>query len=113
LRFVPNDKLGEAEELAREALRIVTLVYGLEHLEVGVCSDLLARILQEQNKLGDETRLLYERSLSLTIRNDGPDVLNTGIINMNIGGFYFKLGLIDLVAKSKRTHLLKGRYRYA
>jgi hypothetical protein len=112
IKFTLNDKLLKAEQLAREGLRIVILLHGKEHPETGFFSDLLARILQEQNKLGDETRMLYERGLSLSIGYDGKDELNTGISYMNIGGFFFKLGLIDCIADDKRAHLLKGTYTY-
>jgi hypothetical protein len=44
-----------AEELARESLRIRTLIYGSNHQNVGQCSILLALILRAQGKLGDET----------------------------------------------------------
>jgi hypothetical protein len=40
----------------------------------------LARFLSGQGQLGDETRGLYERSLAIYIRNDGP---NTATENYN------------------------------
>jgi hypothetical protein len=48
--------LIKAEELARESLRIRTLIYGTEPHEVGNCCDLLARILEAQGNSKEETR---------------------------------------------------------
>jgi hypothetical protein len=97
-----NGDLIKAEELARESLRIRTLVYGNNHNNdyFSVSCDLLAGILSAQGKFGDETRGLYERSLAITIRNQGPDGLHTAIGNFNIGAFYH-LANIQLTDDSK------------
>jgi hypothetical protein len=67
--------LKKVEELAREALRIRTVIYGNIHVEIGVSYELLAKILHAQGELGDVTRELYEHSLSLFILNMGSDSL--------------------------------------
>jgi hypothetical protein len=54
-----SSTLLQAEELARESFRIRTLIFCSDHHFTGCCCDLLARILQVQKKLGDETRSLY------------------------------------------------------
>jgi hypothetical protein len=63
--------LMKAEELARESLRIVSLLNDNNHHSIGKACGLLANILQGQ--LGDETRGLCERYLAISIRYGGPD----------------------------------------
>ena len=67
----------KAEELARESLRIRSLINDCNHHRVGRTCNFLASILMAQGQLGDETRGLYERFLSISIRNEGPDGPNT------------------------------------
>jgi hypothetical protein len=88
-----NRDLIKAEELARESLRIRTLISGSLFVAVEMSSNLLAHILEAQGKLGDETRGLYERCLAISIRNQGPDGSNTAIANHNLGLFYSSLAV--------------------
>jgi hypothetical protein len=83
--------LIKVEELARESLRIRSTIYGSNDFRVGNSRNLLTLILATQDKLGDERRGLFERSLAISIRSEGPDGFNTAIGNCNIGGFYHKL----------------------
>jgi tetratricopeptide (TPR) repeat protein len=76
--YQQDGDLLKAEELARESLRI------------NPCN-LLASILSGQGKLGDETRGLYERSLSTFIRSFGPEGPNTAAANNNLDLFYHQL----------------------
>lgn len=96
----------KAEELAREALRIRTIIYGSDHHSVGMSSDLLAGILQAQCKLGDETRDLFQRTLAIFLRNDIPDGTNTATGNFNIGRFYHQVAEMQSSLDSKQRHLL-------
>jgi tetratricopeptide (TPR) repeat protein len=97
--------LIKAEELARESLRIRTLIYDSNYSIIDLNCGLLARILGAQGKLGDETRGLYERSLAISIRNAGPDGENVANKNYNIGSFYEKLATKQSTVDAVRTHL--------
>jgi tetratricopeptide (TPR) repeat protein len=57
--------LIKAEGLAREAIRIKDKLYGAHDSSGAVSYFLLAKILQKQGKLGDETKELFERSLAI------------------------------------------------
>jgi hypothetical protein len=100
-----KEDLIKAEELARESLRIRTLIYDSNHSRVDFSCNLLARILDAQGKLGDETRGLYDRSLAISIKNAGPDGLNVATGNYNIGLFYEKLAVEQSTVDAMRTHL--------
>jgi tetratricopeptide (TPR) repeat protein len=80
--------LAKAEEYAREALNIRTKIHGSNDNCVGRSCDLLAEILRDEGKLGDETMVLYKRSIAILKRIEGPDGLNVAAGNMNIGRFY-------------------------
>jgi tetratricopeptide (TPR) repeat protein len=97
--------LIKAEELARESLRIRTLIYDSNHSTVDLSCGLLASILSVQGKLGDETRGLYERSLAISIRNEGPDGFNAATGNYNIGEYYQELAIKQSTVDAMRTHL--------
>jgi hypothetical protein len=105
--------LIKAEELAIESLRIRTLVYGNNHIDIDMCCDLLAGILWSRGKFGDETRGLYERYLTISIRNEGPDGLNTATGNFNIGGFYYHLANKQPTVDSKQKQLLLAKFHFA
>jgi hypothetical protein len=64
---VQKGDLLKAEELGRKSLRIRTLIFGDNDHTVGMCCNLIACILQARNKLGDDTRAFYERSLAICI----------------------------------------------
>jgi tetratricopeptide (TPR) repeat protein len=102
-------ELIEAEELARESLRIRTLIHDVN---VGLSCNLLAGILQARGKFGDETRGLFEHYLVLSIRNEGPDGHNTAIGNLNIGLLYQQVASIQLTDDSKRTQLLLAKSHF-
>jgi tetratricopeptide (TPR) repeat protein len=86
--------LLKAEKLAREALRIISLVHNSDDQRIGSNCNLLSRILQSQGKFEDETKELFERSLAIDIRNEGPDGSNTAISNLDIGNYYYKYASI-------------------
>lgn len=90
-----NGDLTKAEVLAREVLRIRTLIYFEDHHSVGVSCNLLARALHSQKNYGDETMGLYKRSLAIDIKHDGPDASNTAKSNSSLGQFYQELARRD------------------
>lgn len=98
--------LLKAEKLARDALRIRTVLYGSDHHSVGLCCDMLSGILLSQEKLGDETRVLFRRFLDISIINDGRDGLNTAIANTNNGEFYRRLAGIKTTDDAEAQLLL-------
>jgi hypothetical protein len=83
--------LVKAEEIARESLRITSVINGSNDQIVGSRCNLLANILRTQGKLGDETRRMYERFLAISIRNSGPNGSNTAIGNYYLGLFHYHL----------------------
>jgi tetratricopeptide (TPR) repeat protein len=104
--------LIKAEKLARESLRIRTLIFDSNDQTVDVSCDLLARILSAQGKLGDETRGLYERSLAISIRNEGPDGLNAATGSYNIGLFYHQLAAKQSTADATQTYLILAKSHF-
>jgi tetratricopeptide (TPR) repeat protein len=110
--FKQNGDLIKAEELARESLRIRILINDRSNNRVELSCNLLARILSEQGNLGDETRGLYERSLAISIRKEGPDGLNAASGNFNIGLFYEQLASKQSTADAMRTHLPIAKSHY-
>lgn len=83
VRYQNNGDMIKAEKIAREVMRIKH-----DHGLLGDSGILLARILQTQGKLGNETTELYERSLVIFVRHGGVDGLNTATGNTSIGDFY-------------------------
>jgi tetratricopeptide (TPR) repeat protein len=109
LADVINQQLGDlvkAEELARESLRILSLINDINHYRVGRTCNLLANILRMQGQLGDETRGLYEHYLANSIQNGGPDGLTTASGNFNLGLVYHQRANIENSIDSKQTQLL-------
>jgi hypothetical protein len=104
--------LMKAEELARESLRIRTLIHDSNYNTVDLSCNLLARILSAQGKLGDETRRLYERSLAICIRNKGPDGLNAANGNFYIGDLHNKLARNQSTLSAMRIHLLLAKFHF-
>jgi tetratricopeptide (TPR) repeat protein len=98
--------LIKAEMLARESLRIRTLISNSNDQNSII---LLAVILEHRGELGDETKGLYEQYLALSIRNHGPDGLNAAIGNNNFGAFYYRLAKIQPTVDAKRTQLLLSK----
>jgi hypothetical protein len=70
---------------------------------------LLAKTMMIQGKLGDETRELFERSLAIFIRNEGPDGMNGAAVNIEICQFYYKLAMTQSIVSIKRTQLLLAK----
>jgi tetratricopeptide (TPR) repeat protein len=100
--------LIKAEELARESLRITSLVKETNFEGERACS-LLANILRGQGQLGDETRGLYERSLSISIRNEGPDGSNAAAGNYCLGLYYCQLAEVQTTVDLKQKQLLLAK----
>jgi hypothetical protein len=107
-----NGDLIKAEGIARESLRIKNLIYDSNHCTVDLSCNLLARILSAQGKFGDETRGLYERSLAISIRNEGPDGLNVAIGNYSTSKFNERLVVKQSTFDAKRSHLLLAKSRF-
>jgi tetratricopeptide (TPR) repeat protein len=91
--FLQNGNLVRAEKLSREALRIRERLDGPLNHKVGISSILLARILQKQNNLGDETKTLFERALLIFRKNGEPANVIFGI--GYIGSFHCSLAKIQ------------------
>jgi tetratricopeptide (TPR) repeat protein len=103
-----NGDLIKAENLAREALRIRTRMHGSTYNSIGASCDLLANILMQQGKFGDETKTLFERSLALHIRHEGPDGTNTALGNISLGKFHYSAAMQPKVT-AKRAQLLLAK----
>jgi tetratricopeptide (TPR) repeat protein len=103
--FEQKGDLIKAEKLVRESLRIRVLIHGKDHFHTGHSTGLLANLLQCQDKLGDETKELHERSLAIDIRNGGPESYNTAVRNGKLGDFHQLLGNKQLGYESKNEHL--------
>jgi tetratricopeptide (TPR) repeat protein len=101
--------LIKAEELARESLRITSLLNDSNHYSVGRVCCLLASILDKQGQLGNETRGLYERFLANSIRNLGPDDPETASGNFNLGLFHCQLVKVQTTVDSKQKKLLLAK----
>jgi tetratricopeptide (TPR) repeat protein len=95
--------LFKAEGLARESLRISTQLYCSHGL--GLSCLLLARLLTKQKKFGDETKELFERSLAIFIRIEGPDGINTAGANIEIGRFHYNFAMVPSTISAKRAQL--------
>jgi tetratricopeptide (TPR) repeat protein len=91
--------LVKAEMLLRESLRIRTRIFGYDHVNVGLTYGLLARILDSQDNMGDETMELLERDHAIIIKHEGSDTPNTAISNLNLGVFYNQLAGKQQVAQ--------------
>jgi hypothetical protein len=102
----------KAEEFARESLRITSLINDSNHHRVGRTCCLLADILMGQGQLGDETRGLHERCLSISIRNEGPDGPNTASENYNLGLFHHQLAGKQAKVDLKQTQFLLAKVYY-
>jgi hypothetical protein len=100
--------LIKAEGLARESICIKDRLHGAR-IDVGRNCRLLAKILEKQGELGDETKELLERSLAIFTRNEGPDGANTAIVNSSVGSFHYQLAMRCSTGHSKRTQLLLAK----
>jgi tetratricopeptide (TPR) repeat protein len=85
--FEQRGDMEKAEMLARESLRIRVLINNNDGF-LGNSINLLSGILRIQSKLGSETKELFEQSLAISIRNYGPDGINTAIDHLNFGIYY-------------------------
>jgi hypothetical protein len=104
-----NVDLIKAEELARESLRIRSLIYDSDDSKMALCYNLIARILQAQNKLGDETRDLFKRSLTIAIRNEGPDTDNDMTGKVFVGKFHHQLAYTKPTLELRRKELFEAK----
>jgi hypothetical protein len=102
--IMQSGDLVKAEKLARESLRIRVLINSNGHL-VGITTGLLASVLMTQGKLGSETKELLEQSLAISIRNYGPDGINTAIDYLNFGLFYRELAEEQQTTATREEHL--------
>jgi hypothetical protein len=104
--------LIKAERLAREALSTRSRLYSSDDSQLASSCSLLARILMNQEKLGDETKELFERSLAINIRHQGPDGVNTAVNNMNLGYFNRKLAGLHQEVTLRNPFLLQAKAYY-
>jgi hypothetical protein len=108
---VQKGDLMKCEELAREALRIRDQLPDPIDRNIGRSCDLLARVLQTQSNLGDETKKLFERSLSIFVRVEG-DRGNTAAAYNGLGQFYYVLAGTQPVVEIKRKQLLLAKSHF-
>jgi tetratricopeptide (TPR) repeat protein len=94
-----------AEMLVRESLRIRSQLYCHDTAFIGMSVGLLASILKSQGKLGHETRELYERSLAIRIKRNGPDGKNAAVANQHMAVFYYNLAEVQETAETRIEHL--------
>jgi tetratricopeptide (TPR) repeat protein len=118
LANVINQQKGDlvkAEMLARESLRILIQLFDNNHPHVGISNGLLGNILQSQGNLGNETKELFERSLAINIKSDGPDGLNTAVSYNCFGDFYHQLAESQQIPEAKKEylHLSQSKYKEA
>jgi tetratricopeptide (TPR) repeat protein len=108
-----EEDLVRAEMLARESLRIRTLIFHNDHPREGSSSSLLANILYSEGKMNDETKDLCERALAIETKNYGPDWINTAASIGNLGKFYCKLAgsLQTHETRKKHLHLSQSKYK--
>jgi hypothetical protein len=99
----------KAEGLARESYRIRVQLLGNDHHFVGLSGNLLAGVLETQDKLGDETKNLYEHALAIAVRTEGPDSHNTATRNANLGQFYARL-VETVTSDEKKDRDLRFKY---
>jgi hypothetical protein len=77
--------------LARESLRIRTSINDDNHRDIGLSCGLLGRILIEKGNLSNETKELFERSLTIHTQYDGLDGINRAASLENLGMYYYHL----------------------
>jgi hypothetical protein len=106
--------LVKAEMLIRESLRIRTLLYRYDDMQLGYCVSLLAGILKSQEKKGPETRDLLERSLAIETKHLGPDSTTVAGSNYILGFFYHEKvkGLVPITAEVRKENLLLAKSRF-
>jgi hypothetical protein len=107
-----NGDLIRAEVLARESLRIRSLINDDNDQRVGGDCNLLANVLRVQGQLGDETRRLYERYLAISIRGEGPDGRNTATGHNSLGSFSLQIAREVTTVSLKQTQLLLAKSHY-
>jgi tetratricopeptide (TPR) repeat protein len=103
--YLQNKDFKKAEILARESLRIRTLLYDDSHENSGHSSDLLACILQAQGNLSSETKKLIEHSLAVDIRTYGPDGVNTAVGYARLGQYYHLLAEVRQTVEKRVEYL--------
>jgi hypothetical protein len=107
-----NGDLVKAEKLAREALRIRSLIYQKNHYYIASSAQILSDILLSQDNVTQEAKDLQMRSLEIysRIENGGPDGLNAATASGNLGRYYYLLSLKQ--PGSIREHLRKSKALY-
>jgi hypothetical protein len=94
----------KAEMLGRESLRIRVLTSS-NNSSLALAADLLASILMFQNKMGSETKELYELALAINQRNYGPDGANTAAAHINLGIFHRQLAKVQQTVERRKENL--------
>jgi tetratricopeptide (TPR) repeat protein len=102
--FRQKGNLVRAGELARESLRIRTLLYGNTSNCVGLSCNLLAKILGAQNKLKESIEL-FERALSVFVKFEGKNSPQYAAGKYNLGNLRQKYAEIQPTADLKRQEL--------
>jgi tetratricopeptide (TPR) repeat protein len=104
--------LVKAEKLVRESFRIRTRLYDAYHLLVGMCTSLLARIIQAQGNLGSETWELHERALAIDLKNYGSKGKGNAISNSNMGNLYHLQAHRSQTPETRKEYLLLSESKF-
>jgi tetratricopeptide (TPR) repeat protein len=105
--------LVRAEMLVRKALRIRVQLHGDDHFNVGFTINLLAGILSKQGNLGVEVKELFERSLAIDVKHEGPDGVNTSISYQHLGFFHEELAQTLPTAVERKEHLQLSKFYFS
>jgi tetratricopeptide (TPR) repeat protein len=103
-----HGNLIKAEGLARESLRICQLINSND-CNTGDSYLLLGKILRQRKKYDDDTKEQFQRALAIFIRHEGSDGVNTSVVNIDIGQYYYELANTQSVVSTKRTQLLLAK----
>jgi hypothetical protein len=104
--------LNKGEMLARESLRIRELLFDKDHPYVGTSCGLLGNILSEQEKFGNETKTMLERSLAIETKHYGPDGPNVANMHGNLGNYYLFLSLDQENVDRRKELLYQAKLKY-
>jgi tetratricopeptide (TPR) repeat protein len=107
--FQQKGDLIKAEELARESLRIRSLIHDKNYQNIGQSCSQVANVLMAQGKLGDETRGLFEHFLAISFRNSGLDGPNTATGNYHLGSYHAHQETTVDVKQTRQTQLLLAK----
>ena len=102
----------EGEFLARKALRIVQTVFDPDHINIGSSLDDLGKVLFLSGNLGEETKQLFKRTLSIYLKCEGCDGVLVMGANGILGSFHFQRSEKNTSAVGKEVDLRSALHYY-